>query len=281
VFEYSLNPFIYPVRLYIAGSGSSISDVTVDANANIIVTSQLPADLSADSPVDQQQVNLTTTLAINEPPPQSLWAQPLSPAPTTNQQSHERTELDVLAPPAAFGAELKDPNPESTRSPEETAPNTAFIVFQDTLEAGTEVSSPFHLDGPSSIGHSPLLTSQSSPSTLSGEPSVTASPRPGNSSHMCPHCCVSFSYRHQLRRHLDKVHFQTFVCETCTAKGCTTSFTLKADLKRHKRTVHSNTETKASFACPYPSCTKAYNRDDNLRKHIRIKHNGEPRMGTA
>ena len=57
---------------------------------------------------------------------------------------------------------------------------------------------------------------------------------------------------------------KTDICTECTKH---TGFTTEKGLTKHSRDVHSPRQK-----CPYCEFTYAISREDNLRRHIRIKH---------
>jgi uncharacterized Zn-finger protein len=48
--------------------------------------------------------------------------------------------------------------------------------------------------------------------------------------------------------------------------GCNAKFTTKRDLERHERTKHKRGE---KLLCEH--CGKKFSRDDNMRRHIKVK----------
>jgi len=53
----------------------------------------------------------------------------------------------------------------------------------------------------------------------------------------------------------------------CTAPNCGKSFKRSEHLRRHERSLHTNSKP---FACSFPLCQKRFNRSDNLIQHQRL-----------
>ncbi|KAJ5116747.1 hypothetical protein N7456_001095 [Penicillium angulare] len=66
-------------------------------------------------------------------------------------------------------------------------------------------------------------------------------------------------------------HTSTFQCHW---KGCryNGTFGRSTELKRHVETQHISPN---AFSCPYRGCNKSYNREDNLKSHVRRAHPSE------
>lgn len=66
-------------------------------------------------------------------------------------------------------------------------------------------------------------------------------------------------------------HGSTFKCHW---KGCryNGTFGRSTELKRHVETQHISPN---AFKCPYRGCNKSYNREDNLKTHVRRAHPSE------
>jgi hypothetical protein len=70
------------------------------------------------------------------------------------------------------------------------------------------------------------------------------------------------------RMHLRNIHDLPLLCdiENCSHK---TPFGRTTDLRRHRRSVHSQTR---DYICTVPSCEVSFTRKDHLSKHLREKH---------
>ncbi len=79
----------------------------------------------------------------------------------------------------------------------------------------------------------------------------------------CEVCGATFSKRANLVRHTKTVHnnVKPFICETCGSK-----FGLKADLQRHMRNIHE----KRAFCCR--TCGKSFAEQEDLDFHTRVAH---------
>ncbi|KAH7083371.1 hypothetical protein BKA63DRAFT_561545 [Paraphoma chrysanthemicola] len=92
----------------------------------------------------------------------------------------------------------------------------------------------------------------------------------------CTYCELTFPTQGKVNEHVNRKHIRRFVCNT---SGCDTRFHLQADLNRHTRTVHdqtnSDTETlddkTPSWSCPLEHCatpSKVWPRKDNFNRHV-------------
>jgi hypothetical protein len=89
----------------------------------------------------------------------------------------------------------------------------------------------------------------------------------------CParDCHLVFRTPGQRNNHYNRKHNLRFVC---TLSVCNATFGLRADLERHKRTVHGEGSKPGGgqvFKCTNVGCTtpdKTYNRRDNFNRHV-------------
>ena len=95
----------------------------------------------------------------------------------------------------------------------------------------------------------------------------------------CPICNINFDTEAQRKNHHNRKHNLRFICPV---DGCTSAFGLRADLERHKRTVHKailKVEPSLVFRCTNTGCAdpkKIYTRKDNFTRHVkRCKKNIE------
>jgi len=83
--------------------------------------------------------------------------------------------------------------------------------------------------------------------------------------HSCDKCSKTFSSARALKWH-QKSHAKSIICDMCGYR-CT----WKKDLWRHMQT-HKTLDQRTYYECPWPSCLSKSSRRDNLRRHIRAKH---------
>jgi general transcription factor IIIA len=76
---------------------------------------------------------------------------------------------------------------------------------------------------------------------------------------------LAFTTFQELTAHSNEVHPP--ICPECSLK-CKT----KEILKSHIVTVHSNPEDRPKFPCPRPGCERVFNKENNLKVHIRAVH---------
>lgn len=122
-------------------------------------------------------------------------------------------------------------------------------------------------------GHnSPVLSSNL-------HPDVSLLPRPPmhnepNPTYHCPQCEKVFDKPFLRNKHYSRKHSRRYPCEVL---GCQqASFALKADLVRHRNSLHRELFRSRSFPCTFPSCPYALNpfsRKDHLMRHLQKKHN--------
>lgn len=84
----------------------------------------------------------------------------------------------------------------------------------------------------------------------------------------CEECGATFSKKANLVRHTKTVHnnVKPFGCTTCGSR-----FGLKADLQRHQRNIHE----KRAFCCR--TCGKSYSEQEELDFHNRVAHEKDSR----
>lgn len=84
-------------------------------------------------------------------------------------------------------------------------------------------------------------------------------------------CHLIFRTPGQRNNHYNRKHNLRFIC---TLPACNDAFGLRADLERHKRSVHSKISKAGggqTFRCTNVGCTtpdKTYNRKDNFTRHV-------------
>jgi uncharacterized C2H2 Zn-finger protein len=82
------------------------------------------------------------------------------------------------------------------------------------------------------------------------------------SSYTCTQCDLEFSTMGQLNSHVNRKHNQRFECEECGK-----AFNLRADLNRHKVSVH-HPSSGSSWRCLNVACGKVFRRKDNYQRHV-------------
>jgi uncharacterized C2H2 Zn-finger protein len=82
------------------------------------------------------------------------------------------------------------------------------------------------------------------------------------SSYTCTQCGLDFSTMGQLNSHINRKHNQRFKCNECDK-----AFNLRADLNRHKVSVH-HYSSESSWRCPNVPCGKVFFRKDNFQRHV-------------
>lgn len=80
----------------------------------------------------------------------------------------------------------------------------------------------------------------------------------------CEHCSSTFEARGQLNKHMHRRHDRRY---SCNSVGCTVTFALKTDLRRHVLAKH--TAAVEMWHCTSPGCRKTFSRRDNLLRHQR------------
>ncbi|KAF2111374.1 hypothetical protein BDV96DRAFT_602979 [Lophiotrema nucula] len=84
----------------------------------------------------------------------------------------------------------------------------------------------------------------------------------------CKDCNISFRTAGLKRKHTHRKHVRRF---GCTEDNCESSFNLKADLKRHERTVHKRAHAlQETWRCHNAHCQipeKLFTRRDNFQRH--------------
>ncbi|TVY86290.1 hypothetical protein LAWI1_G008360 [Lachnellula willkommii] len=88
----------------------------------------------------------------------------------------------------------------------------------------------------------------------------------------CPKCPRTFREEGKASRHL-QVYRHAYAC---TAPGCTWSYNLPKDLRRHS---HTHNPQARRYNCPHPDCvigprtlTMSFARPDLLNRHLRNAH---------
>lgn len=87
-----------------------------------------------------------------------------------------------------------------------------------------------------------------------------------------PHCNLVFRTPGQRKNHHNRKHNLRYIC---TFTHCESAFGLRADLERHKRTVHRATlkiNPEQLHRCTNPGCAtpnKTYPRKDNYNRHVK------------
>jgi hypothetical protein len=112
----------------------------------------------------------------------------------------------------------------------------------------------------------PSLYSPSTPYT----PSDGGSDATGATSLSCRSCGKKFDVQSELTHHIRNHRHRALACLHCNR-----SFLWNKDLRRHMQT-HVGKETRMDFICQVLGCTKAYTRQDNLRRHHRQDHPNLP-----
>lgn len=93
----------------------------------------------------------------------------------------------------------------------------------------------------------------------------------------CPLCSKELSSREHLSRHLKSRKHNPLMCD-----GCSAVFYRAEALRHHTckqpkppREPKPRKRVKEELAvCPYSDCCKVYSKGSNLRKHIRVHHEG-------
>jgi hypothetical protein len=88
---------------------------------------------------------------------------------------------------------------------------------------------------------------------------------------VCEQCHITFQTIGLKNKHDNRKHVRRFAC---TGSNCTARFNLKADLQRHKSTVHKDTMTtlkQDTWSCTNAHCHlpgKLFTRKDNFQRHL-------------
>ncbi|KAF1842062.1 uncharacterized protein K460DRAFT_398151 [Cucurbitaria berberidis CBS 394.84] len=139
----------------------------------------------------------------------------------------------------------------------ESTPSTPVSVSNASILSDS-------LDTPASESSTDLpLTTAGDDSRTSTQQSIVAA----TGFFKCVVCEDAFSHQYELNKHKFRKHERRF---QCSISGCGQSaFSLKADLKRHIRTVHSSKEYPLAINCYFQGCPKEFSRKDNMMRHVR------------
>jgi hypothetical protein len=96
-------------------------------------------------------------------------------------------------------------------------------------------------------------------------------------SHRCPQCREDFQRKCDLNHHIHRKHERRYMC---TFEGCTKAFNLNTDLERHISSVHRGGTNMPTFVCSNVGCERVFSRKDNLARHMRSCQ-GEQTVGEA
>jgi uncharacterized C2H2 Zn-finger protein len=185
-----------------------------------------------------------------------------------NQTSRDQTEPGFITEHAANDKEANYEYQNTSGSM-----RTRLSTGSSQMSLATWYSSPDSVStAPSSHVESPSAF-KSLPTKIDTPPSMSpisvvyaASPE-----YPCPDCEAVFRTSGQRKNHHNRKHNLRF---TCNFASCDSAFGLRADLERHRRTVHRNVlqpESSRAFKCNNIGCTtpeKVYTRKDNFTRHV-------------
>lgn len=172
-------------------------------------------------------------------------------------------------PPVGVGLTYDYTQP-SLQTPYSTA--DASHCYPETTTAGpyegylteSPINNTYGFDPNTTPSPSMSYTTPTTP--IFAHPQSLVCPHPG-----CPRGATPFSRQCDLNKHM-KTHEKNQLCTlplATTGAPCGQRFATMKDLRRHQGAATHGVE--ASHVCPY--CGSAKSRPDNLRDHIRRKHN--------
>jgi uncharacterized Zn-finger protein len=192
--------------------------------------------------------------------------------------------LQVMAMTASPSVKASSLSNATSTSVDEASPRTPTEYTSSPTNSDHSLESPHGLD----IAQAPSVSSDDAASPVNTTPPEKAK---APSDIQCEVCQTTYDTQGQLKyvkpfsftpvaltdsttsMHLNRKHRRRYRCTHCSS-----AFSLKADLKRHERSVHKDIHADQVFICPNPLCSipeKKFTRRDNFERHARRCRNRE------